>query len=98
MAEEEPREIQPIQIFDPQAREPGDFRPVMDYDEDVNEAESPDPKDSSAQEPAESSDLATSEAASQEPSARPAPVEKVSTQPKVPKPGSPTSSSKTKVG
>lgn len=104
MAEEEPREIAPLKIFDPQDRDEGDFRPRVDYDEQAEEVELPDPKDSSAQEPAKSSDSPqpttneNEENKSPDSSEKIAPAEKVSTQPKVSKPGKPTSSPETKTG
>jgi len=93
MADEEAREIHPLVLGDPSKQVPGDFRPQVVYTEEPDEPEVPDPKDSSAVAPAESSDSKT-----QVPSEKTAPAEKVSMPPKGQKPGSQTSSPETKAG
>lgn len=102
MAEEEPREIQPVSFGEPDSKDRNqiyDFRPKPVYDEDEQEEQdSPDPKDSSAQEPAESSDSATTTPESQLQLDLTAPVAKDSTKPKVQRAGLPTSSPETKAG
>ena len=102
MAEEEPREIQPVSFGEPDSRDRSqimDFRPQAVYeDEEGEETTSPDPKDLFAQEPAESSALATASEESPPKSEETVPVEKDSTKPKVQRAGLPISSPETKAG